>query len=132
MENSPYYLFLDDQRFPKDVFWVDLPLVEWTIVRNYNEFVKIIAKRGLPKFISFDHDLDDTHYQEYHRTGGEYFDYSKVKELTGYDCAKWLVNYCNERNLPLPEFAVHTMNGPGKKNIESYLNSYTKAFEGSS
>ena len=62
--NKPYYLFLDDERYPKQVTWVNLPLVDWVIVRNYNEFVKKIEEDGMPVFISFDHDLADEHYNE--------------------------------------------------------------------
>lgn len=119
-----YYLFLDDDRKPEDVTWVKLPLYNWTIVRSYKEFVEIITKNGLPKFITFDHDLADEHYK--HGRVSEYtkFDYDQVKEKTGFHAAKWLVEYCLDKNLPLPDFAVHTKNPCGEENIKSLLYSF--------
>lgn len=73
---------------------------------------------GLPKFISFDHDLGMEHYRDGDR--GMY-DYESYTEKTGYDCAKWLVGYCMDHKLPLPEIAVHSMNNVGASNILAYL-----------
>ena len=67
MENKYYHLFLDDNRHPKDVTWIELPLVEWTVVRSYKEFVKTVEEFGIPATVSFDHDLGDEHYNEYFR-----------------------------------------------------------------
>lgn len=58
-----YNLFLDDERNPSDVNWVMLPhKVNWEIVRTYNEFKNMILKKGVPAFVTFDHDLSD--YQQ--------------------------------------------------------------------
>ncbi len=128
-----YNLFLDDERAVKDVKWVELPLVNWSIVRNYDEFLRIISENGLPSRISFDHDLANEHYQEVlwmqnpmNLNKGE-FRYDKMKEKTGFDCAKWLVNYCLDKNLDLPEYYIHTMNPIGAENIKSLFESYTKS-----
>ena len=43
------------------------------------------------------------------------------------DCAKWLVNYCLDRNLDLPEYYIHTMNPIGAENIKSLFESYEKS-----
>ncbi|HLV50533.1 MAG TPA: cyclic-phosphate processing receiver domain-containing protein [Flavobacterium sp.] len=75
-------------------------------VRSYAEFVTYIETNGLPDFISFDHDLG---LQE-----------------SGFDCAKWLVNYCLDHKVKLPDFTVHSQNPVGKKNIESLLNNLKK------
>ncbi len=121
---SNYNLFLDDDRIPTNVFWVDLPKVPWTIVKNYNEFVSTIEKNGLPKIISFDHDLANEHYGQLHN-----IDYSKFVEKTGYDCAKWLCNYIIEHECPsLPEYYIHTMNPAGKINIRTYLENFRKVY----
>jgi hypothetical protein len=127
-----YYLFLDDERDPKKVTWVDLPLVEWIIARNYNQFIDIIQKNGMPEAISFDHDLADEHYQEYHRahtisspTYGT-FRYDTLKERTGYECAKWLAQYCVDKNQKIPQYYIHTMNPIGGSNIISILESAKK------
>jgi len=129
---TDYNLFLDDdpKRIPNKLYWIQLPDVEWVIVRNYNEFVGFIERNGLPKIVSFDHDLGDEHYQEYFRVQATKFtegiDYSRFKEKTGYECAKWLANYCVDRNIPLPIYYVHTLNGPGGANIFSVLESARK------
>lgn len=131
-----YNLFLDDDpsRIPGRLHWITLPLVEWTIVRSYKAFVDIIEKRGIPKRVSFDHDLCDEHYKEYFRVKNTNFteniDYSKFAEKTGYDCAKFLANYCVDRNIPIPEYYIHTMNGPGAANIFSILESARKVMNG--
>lgn len=113
-------LFLDDIRIPKDAiglvpsalnqfYWSN----DWIVVRNYDEFISYINKNGLPDFISFDHDLADEHYGD--------FDFSDYKEKTGYECAKWLVDWCLENRLQIPDYMIHSANPVGKKNIESYL-----------
>lgn len=43
---------------------------------------------------------------------------------TGYDCCKWLVDYCIDRNLPHPRYTVHSMNPIGKENIEKLIENY--------
>ena len=121
-----YNLFLDDIRQPmtcynympasiKDVY----SLEKWVIVRDYDDFVKVITEKGLPDLISFDHDLADIHYNP--ETWTESFVY---KEKTGKDCAQWLVDYCLDNELPLPQYIVHSMNPVGKKNILSLLNNF--------
>jgi hypothetical protein len=115
-------LFLDDLRYPidayhytkQDIFLRD----DWEIVRNYHQFVSSILEEGLPEFISFDHDLADEDYLESDSQG--------IPEKTGYECAKWLINYCMDHNAELPKFFSHSMNPVGKENIESLLNNYIK------
>ncbi|WP_347230597.1 cyclic-phosphate processing receiver domain-containing protein [Chryseobacterium sp. Leaf394] len=115
-------LFLDDLRYPidayhytkQDIFLRD----DWVIARNYHQFVSSILEEGLPEFISFDHDLADEDYLE--------SDSHEIPEKTGYECAKWLINYCMDHNAELPKFFSHSMNPVGKENIESLLNNYKK------
>lgn len=57
-----YHIFLDDTRMPAKVNWIELPLVDWVVIRNYKDFVDIITKYGVPQTISFDHDLAEEHY----------------------------------------------------------------------
>jgi|TARA_R110000868_G_scaffold271243_1_gene530675 hypothetical protein len=112
-----YNLFLDDIRNPWNVAYMTLPKVDWIIVRNYDEFVKEISTNGLPEIISFDHDLS-------------FFDIDKTDgfiEKTGYDCAKWLINYCSKNNLMPPTYYVHSMNPVGKQNIINYIECYIKS-----
>lgn len=92
-------LFLDDVRNPKKE--------GWTIVRNYEEFINHISLNGLPEELSFDHDLGE-------------------EQKTGYDCAKWLCDYCWGNGLPIPDYNVHSANPVGRDNIISILQSFEK------
>lgn len=122
-----YKLFLDDERVPSKVSWIDLPLGPWEIVRNYKDFVEIVRRKGLPSFISFDHDLADEHYKvNLNDTGSLKIPYTDYKEKTGLECAKFIVEYCMETGLRVPEFSVHSQNRIGKENIEKLLNGYQK------
>lgn len=126
-----YKLFLDDKRTPAQcVSYMHRrigrlnPIYiqnEWVICRNYVCFKNTIEKMGLPEFVSFDHDLADEHYG-ISEDGAleEYYGWEGRTE-TGYDCAKWLVDYCMEHKLELPQWAVHSMNPIGVGNITSYL-----------
>ena len=109
-----YNLFLDDNRDPCS-FLNDTRT--WYIVRNYNQFVEVITTKGLPDLISFDHDLADEHYANPN-------DYDKFVEKTGYDCAKWLIEYCMRTNQPLPEWQIHSFNVGGMMNIHSILSTF--------
>lgn len=126
------FLFLDDIREPEHAFEYtkqEMFLNQgWEVVRNFDEFKSHIEKNGLPNFISFDHDLADTHYTpEYLWTD---YDKSKEwqeqlqKEKTGYECAVWLVDYCIDNNLQLPKYYCHSMNPVGKDKIVGLLRSF--------
>lgn len=122
--NKKYNLFLDDERFP----YVSNPELDdvsafnytnynpfkyekWVIVRNFNEFTNEVKKRGLPEKVSFDNDLGDV---------------SDDIEKTGYDCVKWLCNYCQDNKLKFPEYYIHSMNPTGSNNMKAYINNYKK------
>ena len=124
-----YYLMLDDIRSMSDVRKYtklpDVPNEHWVVVRSYNEFVDTINTLGLPTFVSFDHDLNDIHYG--HGLQGDDIPYDSYKEKTGYDCAKWLVEYCMKKGVKHPPYMVHSMNPVGKQNIISYVESYNKS-----
>ena len=107
-----YYLFLDDERMPKDVTWVKLPDVTWVIVRSHDEFILTIVKNGNPKFIAFDHDLGISYYA------------GKQDEKTGLSCAKWYGEYVLANHLELADFTVHSMNPIGKKSILNTMYDY--------
>ena len=130
--NIKYNLFLDDFRDPRDsAFYtgqVIYNLVEWEVVRNYDEFIKIIIERGIPEIISLDHDLVAEHYglEDYVWNN----DYDQFKEKTGYHCAKWLIDYCIDNKLELPtEVLIHSMNPVGSANIRSLFDSYWKSLK---
>jgi len=120
-----YNIFLDDERMPIDAP-IELPPLVWTIIRSYDEFTKTITNNGLPQVISFDHDMDVTAYQEYHRMwqGDRVINYSNIKEKTGYHCAQWLVEYCRKHKQPLPAYYIHSYNDIGRENIAKILQIY--------
>jgi hypothetical protein len=116
-------LFLDDVRSAEMVFMNTIDPIyennnEWEIVRSFNEFVSYIEENGLPEFISFDHDLDFEHYKLENQQD---IDYEKMEIKTGFHAAQWLVNYCADNKLKLPNYKVHSMNLAGKRNIERIL-----------
>ena len=125
-----YKLFIDDERIPKQVTWIEMPLGPWVIVRNYLQFVEYITRNGLPMHVSFDHDLSMEHYPAFEPDGGIYapkvIPYEKYKELTGFSCAKWLVEYCIENHKQFPSYTVHSMNPIGSENIKSYIESFKR------
>jgi hypothetical protein len=125
-----YKLFLDDTRIPVHCVTYMHSRVgrlnpiylerDWVICRNYKCFIATIKDMGLPNFISFDHDLADEHYASEGDTIGGY------KEETGHDCAKWLVDYCIDQGVDLPDFAVHSMNPVGSERIISLLKTFKR------
>lgn len=129
-------LWLDDMRCPFNGTWIDVysPIntdnivVEW--VKSYYEFTKWIEKNGLPDAICFDHDLGKLTENELLVQGYSKKEARKTKsdEKNGYDCAKWLVDYCMDKNIDVPPFNVHSSNPAGKENIMSYLNNYHNFF----
>lgn len=99
-------LFLDDIRVPKT-------LGPWYIARSFEEAVRYVTLNGIPHYISFDHDLGSD-------------DQGRVLP-TGYDFAKWLVDYELDGNGSFPsdfKFNIHSSNPIGLTNIESLLTSY--------
>ena len=129
--NMSNKLFLDDVRNPIDcILYIKDKIYaeEWDIVRNYNEFINYITENGIPDLISFDHDLADEHYSPTMYDGGSLYNhlYSEFKEKTGYDCAKWLCDYCSQNGLPLPTYLVHSMNPVGRDNILGVLKTFER------
>jgi hypothetical protein len=105
IEHTPWKLYLDDIRTPKDPTYV--------IARTVDDAQYLVLSCGVPSFISFDHDLgvDD------------------MDNLlpTGYDLAKWLVEMDMDGSLQIPEnfaFSVHSQNPVGAENIRCYLSNY--------
>jgi len=134
-----YRIYLDDVRTPIDN--------DWVVVRDYDEFVTKVQELGLENIetISLDHDLGISAMGEYHFNVSPNYtlDYNNITEKTGYDCAKWLVNYFyNTRdkvshtevdgefmNNPVegfifPTVYVHSANPIGSANILGYINNF--------
>lgn len=124
LDPHPRAIMLDDERHVWQITWVPLPHdQDWITVRSYDAFVAEITSNGLPDFITFDHDLG---IESYIRATGDQashaaFHASADREMTGYDAALWLIDYCTNHALPLPECQVHSMNPIGRANIWAVL-----------
>ena len=119
-------IFLDDTRNPYDVFLQTInPLYEhnhtWEIIRDYDQFISFIINNGVPELISFDHDLDQSHYLPINQTN---IDYNNMEIKCGYHCLEWLINYCEDKKINLPEILIHSQNMEGKRNMERLINSF--------
>ncbi|MFK4136489.1 cyclic-phosphate processing receiver domain-containing protein [Pseudomonas luteola] len=101
-------IFLDDERVPSDVTWIDYPTnIEWIVVRDYVGFTKAIEEHHSDSLlISFDHDLQD-------------FD-ACGEERKGMHCIRWLGEYCMDNGLKMPTCLFHSKNIPGRENMQSY------------
>ena len=118
MENKKK-IYLDDIRTPKEEGWI--------ICRDYSQFVDEVFKIGLENIdtISLDHDLGDTAIKEYFDNVKTNYviNYDNIKEMTGYDCAKWLVEQWLNGSKVLP-VKVHSANAIGASNMMGYINNY--------
>lgn len=106
-------IFLDDERYPEDVKWLELPDVEWYIVRTALDFKDLVINYGISNvnYISFDHDINDWSEPDDRR------------EVTGYDLLKLVCNEAEKIDL-LPKCLFHTQNPIGRRNMESYYINY--------
>ena len=107
-------IFLDDERNPGDVFWIDYPEITWSVVRTkagFDELVQLMSVLSQDFVISFDHDI-----QEFHDS----------VETTGYDCLKSLVDFCLDTGAKLPVSFFHTQNPVGKQNMQAYYENAKK------
>ena len=113
-------IYLDDVRTPVDK--------DWTIVRDYEQFVSKIQDIGLEniELISLDHDLGDTAMAEWHKNVYHNYtlNYDNILEKTGMDCCKFLVSESMSKKIPLPQIYVHSANPIGSANMMGYINNY--------
>lgn len=122
-------LYLDRKRTPRD----DL---NFEVVRTYDQFVRYIEMNGLPHLISFGHDLAAEHTEDllsdenWEKSNDEIeLNYDSYKEPSGYHAARFLIDYCFENQLKIPQCTVHTGNSVGGKNIIELINGYLKWHE---
>tara|TARA_Y100000310_G_scaffold141069_1_gene140476 strand:- start:840 stop:1184 length:345 start_codon:yes stop_codon:yes gene_type:complete len=100
-EAVAYSMFIDDLREPAKRFDV--------IARSSNEAIKTVKKKGVPTYISFDHDL-----------GGD---------DTAMKFINWLIDAVLDGEIqwsPRFRFAVHSANPVGARNIEGKMNNFIK------
>lgn len=122
-------IYLDDIRTPIKP--------DWIVVRSYDEFINKVSEIGLGSIdvISLDHDLGDTAVNEYYNNVSPNYtlDYENIKEKTGLDCAKWLIDYFYETNpewirskskIDFPLVYTHSANPIGSANIMGYINNF--------
>jgi len=126
---SKNLLWLDDLRNPFEGKWIEEFAPEYLNsgsiiwVLNYEEFIEWIRKNGLPQKICFDHDLGEDVAIKLVSKGINKKKAREVKKLakSGYDCAKWLVDYCIDHDLQIPDWDIQSANPVGKENINGLL-----------
>jgi len=104
--------------------------VTWAWVKSYKEFMEYIERNGLPDILAFDHDLSDDAYELWHKNRGyknSDINYDEYVVHTGYHCAKWLTEYCQDNEILLTcEVYAHSMNVKGRENINAILNNFKR------
>jgi len=104
VENPGWRVSLGLPPVPPDVFH----LGDWVVARSHDEAIAAMEARGLPDFVSFDHDLGDG--------------------KDGIAVARWII----ERDLDdgsLPDgfgYEVHSANPVGRANISGLMESYLR------
>ena len=142
--NNKARIYLDDIRTPisPNNAWVE-GIEEWTVVRNYEDFVAKVVELGLSniELISLDHDLGDTAMNEYFKNVSPNYqlNYDNIEEKTGFDCCKWLINHFYDTNpkrvnmsrldkkqypIKFPEVVIHSANPIGSANMMGYINNF--------
>jgi len=134
-------LWLDDLRNPTDNIWnnwiarqgVNPTDYDITWVKNYDDFTDWIVNNGLPDVVCFDHDLGQDIAIERYTTGGmtktQAKKLKKLETMSGFDATKWMVNYCMDNDLRLPDWYIQSANPVGAENIKSYLQSFVKSYQ---
>lgn len=103
-------LWLDDIRNPLEDGWLVFSPIEQPFeviwVKNHQDFIDWINVYGLPDAICFDHDLGE--------------------DKTGFDCTKFLVDYCIDNDKDLPLYNIQSANPVGKDNIDGLLKNFIR------
>ena len=139
-------VFIDDERIPKDVTWLELPLAKYQIVRGLEDFYYVfedfLRDNQLPEVISFDHDLNLFFHEEDllelpEEISNIILSYgiknNKTYEITGYSILKYVVyellkryenkTYSKEQILSM-KMVFHTQNLIGKENMKAYWKNF--------
>lgn len=135
-------LFIDDERLPKEVTWVQYPAdTQFEVIRDAETFVDFMQKvkaGNLPKVVSFDHDLQLEYaseaevpecivdYADHHEisnrwevTGKTMLEYLIDKLLTMYDAGE-----IDAEDIKQIQVFFHTQNPVGRKNMEALWNGF--------
>lgn len=126
-----YNLFLDDVRQPKEAFlygeskmlceYSGIPNGCWEIVRNYDDFVKILNEKGLPKAVSFDCDLSEKHTIYYIKETAqtEIYEWENFDVKCGIHCANYFKSLLKgDEDIKI---YVHSANHVGRRIIKQLL-----------
>ena len=131
--NKMKRLFLDDWRIPRDCatyMWrrTDCRIYQekWDVVRSYGQFVNWINKNGLPDLLALDYDLADVEELKEELPFEEWFNLDANEVYTGADCVKYLINYCKENKLSLPEYVIHSANPDGAEIMKELLEDFNQ------
>ena len=125
-------LWLDDIRNPRESDWLDFsPIgreVDVVWVKSYDTFTKWIIENRMPDAICFDHDLGEDVAREKVSNGmsKRQARIQKRETKSGFDCTKWLIEYCMDNDFDLPEWNIQSANPVGAENIRCLLNNYQK------
>ena len=129
--NNMKRLFLDDWRIPRDCanyMWrrTDCRIYheKWDIVRSYGQFVDWINKNGVPDLLALDYDLADVVELKEELPIEEWFDLDANEVYTGADCVKYLIKYCKDNKLALPEYVIHSANPDGSDLMRELLEDF--------
>jgi hypothetical protein len=129
-------LWLDDIRDPKDNIWltwmIDAEInptafnIIW--VKSYDDFTKWIEKNGLPSLICFDHDLgeDVAKGRVFKGMSKRQARILKRETLSGFDCTKWLIEFCLDNKLNIPNYKIQSANPVGAENIKGLIENFRK------
>ncbi len=95
-----YKMFIDDERQPPG------QASDWVIARSSDQAIEIVLERGVPEFVSYDHDLGENDISLW-------FIYWLIDRYLEGDITTFPVNY-----------TVHSQNPVGAKNIQGLLDNF--------
>jgi hypothetical protein len=126
-------IWLDDTRRPT----ADMPMniftdifgkgdVDTIWIQSFSDFVEEIHTNGVPDYISFDYDLALPNHLKRVQGGLSKRKSRKLKayEKNGYDCAKFLGDFCTENHIRFPIYFIHSENKQGKAEIDNIIRDY--------
>jgi len=134
-KRSDIKVFLDDDRQPLECVKLmknrlnDTSLYadpDWLVIRTYGDFKRFLEKYGVPRLISFDHDIAPPIEKRAEVPIEDWFDLGENREWNGVDCLNLLKDYCLGNNENLPEFLIHTQNPTGYRNLLNDLNRFKR------
>jgi hypothetical protein len=97
-------------------------------VKSYNEFTGWIKQNGLPGLICFDHDLGEDVAKSRVSKGMSKRQARILKRetLSGYDCTKWLIEFCLNNEINVPSYEIQSANPVGAENIRGLIENFKK------